>query len=193
MTTPKRTWRRLSLFLVISLLNVGFLVLLASQLLTPAQTQRQGTASGPLIGHPAPDFALSRLDTLSASTLHLAQLKRAPLVINFWASWCDPCKEEAPLLQQTWQQMQPQGVRFLGVDYEDTQSNARAFLHHYGITYPNVSDTTGSVAIDYGVTGVPETFFVNRHGVIVQKVIGALDQHTLQQAITALLHSAEGA
>src|SRR6266567_1418863 len=187
----KRSRRRLGFFLVISLVNVGFLVLLASQLLTPAQTQHQGTASGPLIGHPAPDFTLPLLDPSSASTLHLAQLKGAPLVINFWASWCDPCKEEAPLLQQTWQQVQPQGVQFLGIDYEDAQSNARAFLHHYGITYPNVTDSSGSVAILYGVAGVPETYFVNRHGVIVQKITGALNQPALQQAITALLHSTE--
>lgn len=195
-TTPartKRASRRISFFLLISLINVGFLVLLASQLLTPAQTKQEGSVSSPLIGHLAPDFTLSRLDTASASTLHLAQLKGAPLVINFWASWCDPCKEEAPLLQQTWQQVQPQGVQFVGVDYEDTQSNALAFLHHYGITYPNVTDTTGSVAIAYGVTGVPETYFVNRQGVIVQKIIGALDQHTFQQAISALLLSTKGA
>src|SRR6266567_6808696 len=188
---PKRSRRRLGFFLVISLVNVGFLALLTSQLLTPIQTQHQGTVSSPLIGHPAPDFTLPRLGPSHASTLRLAQLKGAPLVINFWASWCDPCKEEAPLLQQTWKQVQPQGVQFLGIDYEDTRSNALAFLHHYGITYPNVTDSSGSVAIPYGVAGVPETYFVNRHGVIVQKITGALNQPALQQAITALLHSTE--
>ncbi len=190
-TRTGRSRRRIGLFLLIGLLNVGLLILLASQLLTPAQ--QQGSGSSPLLGHLAPDFTLSRLDSSSASKVHLAHLKGIPLVLNFWASWCDPCKEEASLLQQTWQQERSQGVQFLGIDFEDTQSNGRSFLLQYGITYPNVNDTTGSVAIDYGVTGVPETFFVNRHGRIVQKIIGALDQHTLQQAIVAMLHSTEGA
>src|SRR5712692_5962170 len=81
-TTHAHTRRRLGFFLVISLVNVGFLMLLASQLLTPIQTQHQGTVSSPLIGHPAPDFTLPRLDPSHASMLRLAQLKGAPLVIN---------------------------------------------------------------------------------------------------------------
>jgi cytochrome c biogenesis protein CcmG/thiol:disulfide interchange protein DsbE len=162
---------------------LGFLSLLASQLLTPASQGALGTVSSPLLGQNAPDFTLPLLDPSSSSTLHLARLKGTPVVINFWASWCDACKEEAPLFQQTWQQVQSQGVRFIGIDFEDTQSAGLGFLRHYGVTYPNVTDTSGSVAIDYGVSGVPETFFINRQGVIVQKIIGAVQQHAFQQAI----------
>ena len=101
-------------------------------------------------------------------------------MLNFWASWCDPCKQEAPLLEAMWQRVQGQGIVFLGIDFEDRQSDGLSFLQTYGITYPNVVDTDGSVAINYGVTGVPETVFIDRHGVFVHKVIGELTAQTLQ-------------
>lgn len=107
-------------------------------------------------------------------------------MLNFWASWCDPCKHEAPLLQATWQRVQGQGVVFLGIDFEDRQSDALSFLQTYGITYPNVIDASGSVAINYGVTGVPETVFIDRHGVFVHKVIGELTEQTLESNLQLL-------
>src|SRR6266566_3778227 len=163
--------RRTIIVMVVSLVNLALLVLLGSQLLTPAQHQSNAGKS-PLIGHPAPDFTLAVLSAHAgaASKLHLADLKGKPSVLNFWASWCDPCKHEAPLLQATWRSTQSQGIIFLGVDFQDTRSAGLNFLQTYGITYPNVADDTGSTAINYGVTGVPETFFLDRHGVIVSKV-----------------------
>ncbi len=154
--------RRIVIFGVVSLVSVGLLVLLGSQLLVPAQNQ-SNAASSPLIGHPAPDFTLTALSTHPGSTLkvHLASLKGMPVILNFWASWCVPCQHEAPLLQATWQQVQRQGIVLLGIDFQDTQSDGLNFLHTYGITYLNVVDGTGSTAINYGVTGVPETFFVS--------------------------------
>ncbi len=101
-------------------------------------------------------------------------------MLNFWASWCDVCKAEARLLQNTWQRVQGQGIVFVGIDIQDTQSDGLSFLQTYGITYPNVVDADGSVTINYGVTGVPETFFLNRQGVIVKKVIGELTEQTLE-------------
>lgn len=171
--------RRIVIFLLVSLLNVGFLALLASQLLTPAQNQSNAAVS-PLVGRPAPDFTLATLSTRPAPALHLASLKGKPVMLNFWASWCDACKAEAPLLQNTWQRVQSQGIVFVGIDIQDTQSDGLNFLRTYGITYPNVVDASGSVTINYGVTGVPETFFLNRQGVIVKKVIGELTAQTLQ-------------
>jgi len=111
-----------------------------------------------------------------------------PIMLNFWASWCVPCQHEAPLLEATWQQVQHQGIIFLGIDFQDTQSEGLRFLHTYGITYTNVVDATGSTAIAYGVTGVPETVFVNRHGVIVSKVIGELTEQTIQNNLRMLSH-----
>ncbi|SRR6266446_4982359 len=189
---PRRSARkrRITVFIVVSLMSVGLLVLLGSQLLTPAQDQsHSGTAqssSSPLDGHPAPDFTLAVLSTHPGPSIHLASFKGRPVMLNFWASWCDPCKHEAPLLQATWQRVQGQGVVFLGIDFEDRQSDALSFLQTYGITYPNVIDASGSVAINYGVTGVPETVFIDRHGVFVHKVIGELTEQTLESNLQLL-------
>src|SRR5437588_1341815 len=164
--------RRTLIFIAVSLLNAGLLALLASQVLVPAQNQGQtGTGNSPLIGHQAPDFTLAALSPHPAPAVHLANFRGRLVMLNFWASWCDPCKHEAPLLQAAWQRAQSQGVVFIGVDYEDTQSDGLNFLRTYRVTYSNVVDTRGATAINYGVTGVPETFFIDRHGVIVRKVI----------------------
>ena len=189
--TPKRRTRRRRVLVItfVSLFNLGLLALLGSQLLTPARNQNSSSAtSSPLLEHPAPDFTLAALSHDPVPAIHLATLKGKPIVLNFWASWCDPCKHEAPLLEAIWQRVQSQGVVFLGVDYDDTQGDGLAFLQTYGITYRSVMDKDGAVAINYGVTGVPETFFIDRRGIIVQKVIGELTQQTLQANIQALLH-----
>lgn len=171
--------------IVVSLVNVVLLALLGSQLLVPAQDQSH--SSSPLDGRPAPDFTLAALSTHAGATMHLASFKGKAVLLNFWASWCDPCKHEAPLLEATWRQVQSQGIVFLGIDFQDTQSDGLSFLHTYGITYPNVVDPTGSTAINYGVTGVPETVFIGRHGMIVHKVIGELTEQTLESNLHVLL------
>lgn len=187
---PKRRAprRRTLIFIVVSLLNVGLLALLASQVLVPAQNQSGGTPdNGPLIGRLAPDFTLPSLSAHPAPALRLASFKGKPVVVNFWASWCDPCKHEAPLLEATWRRVQGQGIVFLGIDFQDSTSDGLSFLRTYGITYPNVVDPTGSTAINYGVTGVPETVFIDRRGVIVHKVIGELTDQTLESNLHVLL------
>jgi len=183
--------RRTIVFAIICTISLAFLTLLATQLLTPAQETTQRTVQSPLLGHKAPDFTLPVLTGSSASTFHLATLKGQPLILNFWASWCDACKEEAPLLQRTWQQIAPQGVVMIGIDFEDTSEAGKGFVSHYGITYLNVSDTVdGKTGITYGLTGVPETFFVDRHGIIIRKEIGALTRQVFQQDLRQLDASA---
>lgn len=181
--------RRIITFVVISLLNVGLLALLWSQLLTPAPGQNNANASDPLLGKPAPDFTLAALSTKTTPMIHLANLKGKLVVINFWASWCDPCKQEAPLLQTEWQQTQTQGVVFIGIDYQDKQSDGLGFLQQMGITYANAADANGATAINYGVTGVPETFFIDRHGTIVSAVRKEITAQVLQSNIVLLTGS----
>jgi cytochrome c biogenesis protein CcmG/thiol:disulfide interchange protein DsbE len=176
---------------IVSLLCIGLLTLFGSQLLTPMHNQ--ASAAHSLIGHPAPDFTLAVLSAkagpASLSKIHLASLEGKPIILNFWASWCDPCKHEAPLLEANWLVLQSRGMLLLGVDFQDTQSNALNFLHTYEITYPNVADSTGSTAIAYGLTGVPETFFLNHQGIIVSKVIGEITEQTLQSNLRLLMRS----
>jgi len=180
-----RRKRSIVIFVVVSLINVGLLALLWTQLLTPAQSPTAGktTTTDPLIGHPAPSFTLEALNTPTRdTTLSLKNLKGKAIVLNVWASWCVPCNQEAPMLQSAWKQAQAQdkNVVFLGIDFQDASSDALTFLRKYDINYPNVLDTTGSVSIDYGVTGVPETIFINSKGTIVSAVRQELTPQVLQ-------------
>ena len=142
----------------------------------------------PKIGGPAPNFALRRVD--GAGKLDLASLRGKPVVINFWASWCVPCKGEAKMLEQAWRQYRSQGVVFVGVDYHDVASDARTFLAHHGITYPTVQDGSGMIGDRYGLTGVPETYFVDRKGRLVgTHIIGTITNQAsaFQRGIRAAL------
>jgi len=185
--------RSIIIFTVVSLLNVGLLILLWSQLTTPApglNTSSVGdapaNANDPLIGKPAPDFTLAALSAHVEPALHLASLKGKPLVINFWGSSCAPCAEEAPLLQAAWQRARAQGVVFIGIDYQDTQSDGLSFLQKHGITYLNAIDANGATAINYGVTGTPETFFINPQGVVVATMRSELTAQVLQAKLASL-------
>ncbi len=164
------------------------LLLLLSRLIAAGNTVASAPVS-PVVGHPAPDFTIHTwtYDGSPSQTIHLAALKGHPVVVNFWASWCESCKEEEPLLESAWQKYRAQGVIFIGVAFDDTQPNGTAFLKQYGITFPSGPDTNGSIAVDYGLTGVPETAFISRDGTVVQKAIGILDDGTLNANIQQIL------
>lgn len=188
----KRANRRsIIIFVVVSILNAGLLALLFTQLLTPAQNG--ATNTDPMVGHPAPNFTLSELSlpgstgSHAPATISLSNYKGQPVVLNVWNSTCVPCIAEAPLLQAQWKQAQARGVVFLGVDLQDVQSAGEHFLQQYSVTYPNVFDATGAVAINYGVTGTPETFFINRQGTIVAHVVGQLTAQTIQRDLQLIL------
>jgi cytochrome c biogenesis protein CcmG/thiol:disulfide interchange protein DsbE len=191
-TGPKSGSRKRSIiiFTVVSLLNVGLLALLWSQLITPApglNNSSTGT-NDPLIGKAAPDFTLAALSTRAQPPIHLANLRGKPMIINFWASWCAPCADEAPLLQSAWQHARTQGVIFIGIDFQDTQGAGLGFLQKQGITYPSAIDANGATAINYGITGTPETFFIDRRGIVVATVRSQITAQQLQRDIALLTH-----
>lgn len=179
--------RSITIFIVVSLINASLLILLWTQLLTPAQqpgsTSSDIPSSNALVGHTAPNFTLSVLSGSRVSLLALTAYKGQPVMLNFWASWCVPCQQEASFLQSQWQQAHAQGVVFLGVDYQDSKPGGLGFVQKYSITYPNVVDASGMTAINYGVTGTPETFFINRKGVIVAWLPGPLSEQAFQHGL----------
>ena len=119
----------------------------------------------------APDFTLPRLDR--NGTLRLSSLRGRIVVLNFWASWCVPCKSEAPLLQATWRQSLSHGVVVLGIDAQDFTSDAHDFIRRYKLTYPNVRDGSGATTSRYGVSGFPETWLVDRRGhLVAEHIVG---------------------
>jgi cytochrome c biogenesis protein CcmG, thiol:disulfide interchange protein DsbE len=138
----------------------------------------------------APAFTLPRLD--SEADLTLADLRGKAVVVNFWASWCIPCKDEAPFLQETYERYRADGLVVLAIDAQDFREDARRFVKRFGLTYPVVYDGKGSTLGKWGVTGFPETFFVDRQGRLVgERVTGGVDiernrgafERSIQQAL----------
>jgi cytochrome c biogenesis protein CcmG/thiol:disulfide interchange protein DsbE len=142
----------------------------------------------PKIGGPAPTFTVPRVD--SPGSIDLAALRGKPVVLNFWASWCVPCKGEAKMLESAWQQYRSRGVVFIGVDYHDVTSDAKTFLERHGVTYPTVKDGSGRIADRYGVSAVPETYFIDRKGRLVgEHIIGTVvhQQDAFHRGVEAAL------
>ena len=143
----------------------------------------------PLVGRPAAAFALTTFDGQPVS---LESLRGKVVVLNFWASWCYPaCYEEAPALERNWKKYRDRGVMVVGVDIQDTVEAAQRFMREFGLTFPNARDLTGKVSIDYGVYGVPETFFIDRRGRIRVKHVGALSDEVFRAEAERLLGEKE--
>ena len=135
-------------------------------------------------GKVAPTFALSTLD---GEPVGLKSLRGSPVVLNFWASWCVPCLQEHPTLLEAASRYQGRGVVFLGVLYGDEAPNGLEFLAKHGKAYPTLLDPGQRTAIDYGVAGVPETFFISPQGQIVKKVVGPVSPEDVVSTLEALL------
>jgi len=173
-TTTPRTGR--SIWRVVALLVVvGLVIVLALQLRARNATQPQSGV--------APDFTLkvySGYDGgLGRSEIKLSDLRGQVVFINFWASWCVPCREEQPALEKVWRQYRDKGVVFLGIDYVDTEPAALEYLQEFGVTYPNGPDLGTKISPRYHIQGVPESFLVDRQGNIVLFKIAPMNETEL--------------
>lgn len=147
----------------------------------------------PLIARAAPSFTLPRFD---GGVIALESQRGKVVFLNFWASWCVPCRAETPALERAWLSYRDRSVVFVGVSIQDKDEDARAFLREFRITYANVQDISGKVAIDYGVWGIPETFIIDRDGRITYKHVGALGRATvtakIDEALRGIVSTSEG-
>jgi cytochrome c biogenesis protein CcmG/thiol:disulfide interchange protein DsbE len=178
-------------------LVAAFLALLAYGLLSKGNDDRidDALASGHSIA--APGFSLEVLTpgrlpprlarSVPPDRLSLADLRGIPVVLNLWASWCTPCREEAPRLEQAWRTLGPRGVLFLGLDIQDLRGDAQGFIEKHGATYPSVREPGRDVANSYGATGIPETYFIDRRGRVVAHVIGVVSTAQLAEGARATM------
>jgi cytochrome c biogenesis protein CcmG/thiol:disulfide interchange protein DsbE len=139
----------------------------------------------PLVGRPAAAFTLTAFD---GTPLSLQSLRGKVAVVNFWASWCYPaCYEEAPVLERGWRAYRDRGVVVLGVDIQDKAEAGKKFIEQFSLTFPNALDPSGRVSVDYGVYGVPETFFIDARGNIRAKHVGAVTEEVFRRQVEQLL------
>lgn len=126
------------------------------------------------------------LSLYSGEKLSLSDFRGKPVVLNFWASWCAPCRAEIPAFVKLYEENKGDGLVFIGVNIQDTEAEARKFIQEFGISYPVGPDTTGEIAIAYGVKGLPTTVFINEQGSIYRTWAGLLDHATLASTVTEM-------
>lgn len=150
-------------WVIVWVVVLGLLVVVAIQL----RSAQQGTVQ---IGEEVPDFTLY---TFEGDEITLSELRGKVVLVNFWASWCNPCEDEAAELQEAWEYYQPGGeVVFLGVDWTDTDRAAAEYLEKFQITYPNGPDLGTAISQEFRITGVPETYIIDREGVLADAMLG---------------------
>lgn len=133
-----------------------------------------------LVGRPAPEFTLKSFD---GDEVKLSDFRGKTLLVNFWASWCHPCREEAPALEKTYMSLSGRQVEFIGINIMDDRKSAEEYIKSFGGTFVNIYDPENRVHLDYGVGGVPETFFVNPDGIITGKHRGPLTEKMIMNYI----------
>jgi cytochrome c biogenesis protein CcmG/thiol:disulfide interchange protein DsbE len=176
MNIQAQTWPRPRRFSIVQLIAFGAVFgILALFVVGMVNRSAQQVERGS-----APQF---NIPLFGGGTFSLAEQRGKVVVVNFWASWCGPCRDEAPVLESTWRNYKDRGVVFVGVDYVDTDKEALAFLKEFNITYPNGPDIGTEASHAYRIQGVPETYFVGKDGQLYGNYIGPIDVPTLSARI----------
>jgi cytochrome c biogenesis protein CcmG/thiol:disulfide interchange protein DsbE len=174
---PRRGLRLGSVVLI-----VGIVLAVAVIGIALARRNQSQPTSGP-----APDFTLTTFD---GNQFRLFDQRDKVVILNFWASWCLPCRTEAPVLQAVWERYRDRGVVVVGIAYLDSDSDSRAFIEEFGLTYPNGPDLRTELSQAYRVQGVPETFIVDQRGNIAHFIYGAVSETQLNAILDGLLPGA---
>jgi peroxiredoxin len=141
-------------------------------------------AGGPKVGQAAPDFQLA---TVSGSPVKLSDFKGKPVLVNFWATWCMPCKYEMPQIEEIYRQYQAQGLVVLGINDKEDAPTVKQFVSDGGYSWPMLLDTDESLKTRYQVVGMPTSFFVDRQGVVRSTWVGGMEKDTLQTQLSKIL------
>ena len=168
--------------LVLALIIAGFTVFLALGLM--GKSTATGRSGEKLIDGSPPFFGGREIQ---GGFFSLDDHKGSPLIINFWASWCPPCREETPDIEEIWKTHEDQGLVVVGVNVQDTEKEAEKYLSEFAVTFPNILDEDGKITVDYGVTGLPVTFFVSREGRVVGRWVGSISEERLNSWVAFLM------
>jgi cytochrome c biogenesis protein CcmG/thiol:disulfide interchange protein DsbE len=168
---------------------VGIVVLLIASLLALLLIKPPQKS---LCDEPAPAWTLNLFEEyrggLDKNSISLDDLRGKGVVLNFWASWCKPCEEEAAALEAAWQKYKDKGIAFIGVDYLDQEPAAKRYLEKFGVSYPNGPDLASKISKRYTIRGVPETFFIDPEGNLVGcRKVGPLSVGELDQRISEIM------
>ena len=181
------------------LIGVGVPVLLVLSLFVWGVAQNDGVAGRPGVNDNFGEVSIStdpmsdfELTTLSGEVVSIADYRGKVVMVEFWSSWCVPCRVEGPILSETYLKWRDRGVEFVGIAIWDSEGPVLDFIELHGIEYVNAIDASGLTAVDFGVTGIPEKFFINTEGEIVRKVIGPNTRETLDSILTDLTDDALG-
>ena len=190
-TERPRWWLSRRLLVVAALVPAAMLLGLLGWAITNPVTGPSGgsnidSSALDLEGREAPDFSLEALD---GGMVQLSDTRGKVVMVDFWASWCPSCREEAAHLVELYEEYKPRGVEFIGVAIWDFPDDLNGYIDEFGLIYPNALDQTGTVAIEYGVVATPEKFFIDREGKIARKFIGPSSPATLRQQLDELLES----
>ena len=155
------------------ILAVSIIALLAYTLWNGLSEKENIETPSQLVGNPAPEFVL---ESFNGEEVKLSDFRGKTLLVNFWASWCHPCREEAPILEKIYMSLSGKQVEFIGINIMDDRKSAEEYIKSFGGTFVNIHDPKNRIHLDYGVGGVPETFFVNPEGIITDKHRGPLTE-----------------